>query len=227
MQNYIIPSPPVVCIPTIDDRHFPVRRVYCIGRNYPAHASEMGHDPNREEPFFFQKNPDNLSPDGLFPYPAHSKEVHHEVELLVALQKGGSNIAPEDAMDCVWGYAVCLDMTLRDLQSQLKHSSRPWEVSKAFEKSAPVGLLVNRREVGDCHEGDIKLEVNGTVRQSGNLSQMIWKIPEIISHLSRFYDIIGGDVILTGTPSGVDSVSVGDSIRGSITGLSDLKVKIV
>ncbi len=226
MKAFVIPEPARACIPTVEGQHFPVRRLYCVGRNYAEHAIEMGHDPNQEKPFFFQKNPENLNPTGIFPYPPKSSDVHHEIELLIALHKGGGNIPVDQAMNCVYGYAVCLDMTRRDLQAEMKRLRRPWEIGKAFENSAPVGSLACRKEIGDCEEGQIRLAVNGEIRQSGNLSQMIWKIPELISHLSELYEVAAGDVILSGTPAGVGPVSVGDTIAGSVTGLPDLLVRV-
>ena len=170
MARLVIPAPPVPVIPTISGDAFPVRRVYCIGRNYAAHTREMGFDPDREAPFFFQKNPGNLDASGRFPYPPQSSDVHHEVELLVALHSGGTDIAPEQALSHVWGYAVCLDMTRRDLQAEAKKTGRPWEIGKAFEHSAPVGPLHPVSDVGHLSQGRIALTVNGAVRQQGDLN---------------------------------------------------------
>jgi fumarylpyruvate hydrolase len=209
------------------DSRFPVRRVYCIGRNYAAHAVEMGHDPDKEPPFFFQKNPDNLSVGGEFPYPSKSDDVHHEAELAVALKSGGRNIPVDTALDHVYGYAVSLDMTRRDLQGAAKKMGRPWETGKAFEQSAPITPLVPVSESGHPDRGAIRLTVNGDLRQEGDLNQMIWKIPEMISYLSDYFELAAGDVILTGTPSGVGPVQRGDRIVVSVDGLPSLEVTVV
>lgn len=227
MSDHVIPLPPQPAIPTVDGGLFPVRRVYCIGRNFAAHAVEMGHDPDREPPFFFQKNPDNLDASGRFPYPPRSDDVHHEVELLVALTSGGRDITVEDALDHVWGYGVALDMTRRDLQGQMKKMGRPWEIGKAFEHSAPVGALQPVSQVGHPDRGQIALRVNGTLRQEGDLNQMIWKVPEMISYLSGYFTLAAGDVILAGTPSGVGPVDRGDELLASIDGVGELRVSVV
>jgi fumarylpyruvate hydrolase len=226
MTKTVIPTPATPTIPTSTGAAFPVRRVYCIGRNYAAHAVEMGHDPNREAPFFFQKNPDNLDPSGSFPYPPHSSDVHHEVELVVALKSGGNNISPDDALSHVWGYAIGLDMTRRDLQGEAKKAGRPWEIGKAFERSAPVGPLHPVAATGHLTQGQISLTVNGTPRQTGDLNQMIWKVPEMIAYLSEYFELQAGDVILSGTPSGVGAVQRGDVMEAMIEGLGTLTVKI-
>jgi fumarylpyruvate hydrolase len=187
----------------------------------------MGHDPNREPPFFFQKNPDNLVTDGRFPYPSASKNVHHEIELVVALGKGGTDIPLDKALDCVYGYAVGLDMTRRDLQDIAKELKRPWEVSKAFEASAPCSAIVPASEVGDAASGAIWVEVNGKRTQTGDLTQMIWKVPEMISYLSGLFTLVPGDVIFSGTPSGVGAVNRGDVLKGHIDGVGDLEVRVV
>ena len=206
---------------------FPVHRIYCVGRNYAAHAIEMGHDPNREAPFFFQKNPDNLVEDGAFPYPPASNDVHHEIELIVALEKGGKDIPVEKALDCVYGYGVGLDMTRRDLQGKAKEAGRPWEIGKAFESSAPAGTLVRADEIGHPGSGAIWLDVNGERKQTGDLNQMIWKVPEMISYLSGLFTLKPGDLILSGTPSGVGAVNRGDKLQGHIDGIGDLEVRVV
>lgn len=227
MTNFVIPAPATPAIPVAGGGVFPVRRVYCIGRNYAAHAVEMGHDPNRESPFFFQKNPDNLDASGTFPYPPHSKDVHHEVELVVALKSGGTNIALADALNHVWGYAVSLDMTRRDLQNEAKKLGRPWEIAKSFELSGPVGPLHPVSAVGHPDHGRIELKVNGSVKQEGDLNQMIWKVPEMISYLSEYFELKAGDVIMSGTPSGVGPVVRGDRMEASIEGLGGLTVTVV
>ncbi len=208
------------------DARFPVHRVYCVGRNYAAHTIEMGHDPDREEPFFFQKNPDNLDTSGEFPYPGCTSDVHHEAELAVVLKSGGNNIPAADALEHVYGYALSLDMTRRDLQAEQKKLGRPWEIAKAFERSAPIGPIHPASTVGHLSEGAISLTVNGEVRQEGNLNQLIWKVPELISYLSGLFELAGGDVILSGTPSGVAAIGRGDVMEISIDGLGTMKVKV-
>jgi fumarylpyruvate hydrolase len=227
MPDYVIPTPPVADIPVAGGGRFPVRRVYCIGRNYAAHAIEMGHDPDREPPFFFQKNPDNLDASGDFPYPEKTSDVHHEVELLVALKSGGTNIPVATALDHVWGYGLSLDMTRRDLQGEAKKLGRPWEIGKAFERSGPVGPLHPVSEVGHLDQGRIELKVNGTVKQEGDLNQMIWKVPEMISYLSDYFELAAGDVIMSGTPAGVGPIRRGDKMEASVEGLGVLLVKVV
>ena len=228
MTDYVIETPPVVTLPVAgSEAKFPVRRVYCIGRNYAAHAIEMGHDPDREPPFFFQKNPDNLDASGEFPYPVKTSDVHHEAEMLVALKSGGTNIPVSEALDHVFGYGLSLDMTRRDLQGQAKKMGRPWEIGKAFERSAPVGPIFTVQEVGHLDEGPVVLRVNGEVRQEGDLNQLIWKVPEMISYLSDYFELAAGDVILSGTPSGVGPVAVGDTMELSIKGLGTLNVRVV
>ena len=227
MADYVIPAPAVPTIPVAGGGEFPVRRVYCIGRNYAAHAVEMGHDPDREPPFFFQKNPNNLDSSGSFPYPPHSKDVHHEVELLVALKSGGTNIKLEDALSHVYGYGVCLDMTRRDLQGEAKKMGRPWEIGKAFELSGPVGPVQPVAKVGHPDKGRIAVSVNGQPRQEGDLNQMIWKVPEMISYLSEYFELQAGDVIMAGTPSGVGAVERGDVMDCMIEGVGTLTVKVV
>jgi len=226
MPDYVFPAPEVVTIPVAGGGLFPVRRVYCIGRNYAAHAVEMGHDPDREPPFFFQKNPNNLDSSGVFPYPPHSSDVHHEVEMLVALKSGGTNISVEDALDHVWGYAPSLDMTRRDLQGQAKKMGRPWEIGKAFERSGPVGPIQPVSEVGHIDSGRIELKINGEVRQEGDINQMIWKVPEMIAYLSEYFELQPGDVIMSGTPSGVGPVERGDNMQINIDGLNSLNVMV-
>lgn len=227
MSDHVIPAPQVHTIPTAGGGSFPVRRVYCIGRNFAAHAVEMGHDPDREPPFFFQKNPDNLDASGEFPYPPHSSDVHHEIELLVGLKSGGTNIPLDQALDHVWGYGVSLDMTRRDLQGQAKKMGRPWEIGKAFERSGPVGPLFPVSEVGHPDKGSVQLLVNGDVRQEGDLNQMIWKVPEMISYLSEYFELKAGDVIMAGTPSGVNAIERGDTMEATIEGVGALTVKVV
>ncbi len=224
MTDYpFTPSPRVELPIAGSTRRFPVRRVYCVGRNYADHAREMGHDPDREPPFFFQKNPDNLDTSGKFPYPSLGSDVHYEVELAVALGSGGSDIPEASALAHVYGCAVALDMTRRDFQAEAKKLGRPWEIAKAFEHSAPIAPITP----GPPPIGAITLEVNGTPRQNGDLAQMIWKVPEIIAHLSRYFILAAGDVILTGTPAGVGPVARGDHLEARIAGLEPLSVRVV
>ena len=227
MPNYVISPPQITGLP-IDgtDALFPVRRVYCIGRNYAAHAIEMGHDPDREPPFFFQKNPNNLDPSGTFPYPPHSSDVHHEAEMYVALKSGGANIAVEDALDCVYGYGLSLDMTRRDLQGQMKKLGRPWEIGKAFERSAPCGPIYPASMIGYLGAGRLVLTVNGETRQEGDLNQMIWKVPEMISYPSQYLELASGDIIQSGTPAGVGPIAKGDVMVVTIDGLGSFSVTV-
>ena len=228
MPKYAIETPPVVALPIAgSDALFPVRRVYCIGRNYAAHAIEMGHDPDREPPFFFQKNPDNLDPSGAFPYPPHSSDVHYEVEVAVMLKSGGTNIPIEKALDHVFGYALSLDMTRRDLQGIQKKMGRPWEIGKAFERSAPVGPIHLVSETGTLDRGSISLKVNGELRQEGDMNQMIWKVPEMISYLSEYFELAPGDVILSGTPAGVGPIVKGDIMEIAAEGLGSMKIPVI
>lgn len=228
-MSYVFPPQQQVTLPIKgSDALFPVNRVYCVGRNYAAHAIEMGHDPDKEPPFFFQKNPDNLLLEGqAFPYPPMTSDVHHEIELAVALKSGGTNIAVEDATDCIFGYAVSLDMTRRDLQGQMKKLGRPWEIGKAFEHSAPCTAISPASEIGHPSAGAVWLKINGETRQEGDLNQLIWKIPEMISYLSELFELHAGDIILTGTPSGVGPVQRGDVMHGHVAGVGDLHVNVV
>jgi len=228
-MDYVITPPAVPALPVAGSAQvFPVHRIYCVGRNYAAHAIEMGHDPDREAPFFFQKNPDNLVVnDGDFAYPPRSSDVHHEIELVVALMKGGRDIALEAALDCVWGYAVGLDMTRRDLQGECKKLGRPWEIGKAFEHSAPMSALVPASRIGHPSQGAIWLKVNGEMRQHGDLDQLIWKVPEMISCLSGLFELAPGDLIMSGTPAGVAAVARGDRLHGHVDGVGDLHTRVV
>ncbi len=225
---YVIDPPRQAALPIVGtDKLFPVHRIYCIGRNYAAHAREMGHDPNREPPFFFQKNPDNLRTDGRFPYPTGTQDVHHEIEMIVALKSGGIDIRAENALTHVWGYGVGLDMTRRDLQGKAKDLGRPWEVGKAFEYSAPSTPLVPADKIGHPDKGAIWLDVNGKRRQTGDLNQMIWDIPGQIAYISSLFELRAGDIIMTGTPSGVAAVVKGDKLHGHVDGVGDLMVEVV
>ncbi|WP_200878125.1 fumarylacetoacetate hydrolase family protein [Bosea sp. LC85] len=206
---------------------FPVHRIYCVGRNYAAHTIEMGGDPNREAPFFFQKNPDSVVLDGGdFPYPPRSSNVHHEIEMVVALAKGGKDIPVESALDHVYGYAVGLDMTRRDLQDECKKAGRPWEIGKAFEHSAPLSEIVPASTIGHPENGAVWLKVNGEIRQQGDLNHMIWKVPEMISYLSGLFELQPGDLIMSGTPSGVGAVVRGDVMEGHVEGIGTVQAKV-
>jgi len=228
-RNYIFAPAPVPTLPIKGTSAlFPVHRIYCVGRNFADHAIEMGHDPDKEPPFFFQKNPDTLAtPESGFPYPGATKDVHHEVELVVALKNGGSDIPVEKALDCVYGYAIGLDMTRRDLQAEAKKHGRPWEIAKAFEHSAPCGPLHPAAAIGHPTRGAIRLAVNGTIRQDGDLNQMIWKVPEMIAYLSRLFTLAPGDLIFAGTPAGVGAVAKSDVMHASIEGLGEIVVTVV
>lgn len=227
--RYAFPPPPQPALPIRgSDALYPVHRIYCVGRNFADHAIEMGHDPDREPPFFFQKNPDSLVLDGgEFPYPDATKDVHHELELVVALGEGGRDIPLDRALDHVFGYAVGLDMTRRDLQGAAKKLGRPWEVGKAFEHAAPCSALVPAKEIGHPGKGRVWLEVNGETRQNGDLAQLIWKVPEVISYLSGLFVLRPGDLIFTGTPAGVGAVHRGDRLRGGVDGVGELSVTVV
>ncbi|EAQ64664.1 fumarylacetoacetate hydrolase family protein [Marinomonas sp. MED121] len=228
MSNLLFPTPePSTIAIQNSDQVFPVRRIYCIGRNYADHAIEMGHDPDKEPPFFFQKNTDNINTSGQFPYPSMSQDVHFEMELVIALHQGGKNIPLENALDHVYGYALGLDMTRRDLQGQMKKMGRPWEIGKAFEHSAPISNIYPINQVGHLTHGNIQLKVNGEKRQQGDLNQMIWKTPEMISYLSKYYELAPGDLIMSGTPAGVGAIQVGDQLEGEIEGLGKLEVLVV
>ena len=228
-MTYIFPPQKQTALPVRGTEDlFPVNRVYCVGRNYAAHTIEMGHDPTKEAPFFFQKNPDNILLEGNdFPYPTMTSDVHHEIEMVVALKSGGDNISVDNAMNCVFGYGIALDMTRRDLQGQMKKQGRPWEIGKAFEKSAPCSALVSADEIGHPVEGAVWLKINDEMRQQGNLDQLIWKIPEMIAYLSELFTLHSGDLILTGTPSGVGPVQRGDKLHGHVAGVSDIEVDVV
>jgi fumarylpyruvate hydrolase len=225
--SYVITPPPRATIAvTGTDKTFPVRRIWCVGRNYEEHIREMGQDV-REPPFFFSKPADAIVPDGgNVPYPPLTKDMHHEVELVVALKSGGRNIKLERALDCVFGYGVGIDLTRRDLQIASRDMKRPWEIGKAFDASAPCGPLQPAAKIGHPSKGRIALRVNGKVRQDGDLAQMIWKVPEVIAKLSEMVELAAGDVIMTGTPSGVAATVVGDKLECEIAGIGQLTVTI-
>jgi fumarylpyruvate hydrolase len=228
MTHYVIDKPPRISAPIKNtDALFPVRRIYCIGRNYADHAIEMGHDPDREPPFFFQKNPDNLDFSGTFTYPEKSHDVHYEIELVIAIGKGGKDISLASAVNHVYGYALGLDMTRRDLQGEMKKMGRPWEIGKAFEKSAPMAPIIPASDLGHPVQGLIDLKVNGVLKQKGDLNQMIWKTADMISYLSTYYELAAGDLIMSGTPAGVGPIVKGDIMTGSIAGMGELLVTVV
>lgn len=226
-MSYVIAAPKQASVP-VKGTHlrFPVRRIYCVGRNYNDHVVEIGGVPGREPPFFFQKPADALLLDGNFPYPAATRDVHHEVELVVALQSGGKDIAASNAAQHIYGYAVGIDMTRRDLQGEAKKTGRPWEVAKAFDHSAPVGEIIPKADTGVLEQAGISLQVNGTQRQNSDISQMIWSVPEIISELSRLFVLHAGDIIFTGTPSGVGPVQPGDKLQAAIEHVGELSLQV-
>jgi fumarylpyruvate hydrolase len=228
MTDYVIAPPPQAYVPVAGGGAFPVRRIFCVGRNYAAHAREMGHDPDREPPFFFCKPADSLLiGDADLPYPTMTKDLHHEMELVVALGKGGSDIAEADALSCVWGYAAGLDMTRRDLQNEAKKLARPWDMSKGFDQSAPIGTMVPASALPDPTRGKIELKVNGVVRQTSDLSQLIWSIAETIAYLSRLVRLEPGDLIYSGTPEGVAAVKPGDVMEGMVEGVGTVTTRVV
>jgi fumarylpyruvate hydrolase len=217
---------PTPAIPVVgEDALYPVRRIFCVGRNYAGHAREMGSDPNREPPFYFTKPANALVPGGgAIPYPPGTTNLHHEIELVVALSGPAYRATPQEAAATIFGYAVGLDMTRRDLQNQAKDKGRPWCLGKAFEFSAPISPLL--RNTVPLASGAISLDVNGQTRQSGDLDEMIWPIPEIISHLSQYYHLDRGDIIFTGTPEGVGPVVAGDTLTGRVAGVGELSITI-
>ena len=225
--SYVIPAPPQPSLPVVGEtKSYPVRRIWCVGRNYLEHIREMGND-ERAPPFFFAKHADMLVPDGAtIPYPPLTKDLHHEVELIVAMKSGGLNIPADKALDHVYGYAVGIDLTRRDLQFASREIKRPWEVGKAFDHSAPCGPLKPAAESGHPAKGKITLKVNGKVRQDGDLNQMIWNVPETISKLSEMVALEAGDIIMTGTPSGVAATVAGDKIECEVEGVGKLTVTI-
>ena len=223
---YAIQPPVVTTVPVQDtDAEFPVARIFCVGRNYADHAIEMGHDPDREPPFFFMKPGDAVVLTGsTLPFPSVTKDLHHEIELVVALGEGGVDIAADDALSHVYGYAVGLDMTRRDLQAQAKKAGRPWDMAKGFDRSAPMSPIRPASEIGHPDKGAIWLRINGEPRQDGDLDQQIWKVPETIAYLSTLVELRPGDLIMTGTPAGVGRVEPGDRLEGHIDGVGDLSV---
>jgi fumarylpyruvate hydrolase len=231
-MQYAFPPPPQASVAVVgSDQAFPVHRIYCVGRNYAEHAKEMGHS-GREAPFFFMKPADAVLPVaagalGRMAYPAMTAELHHEIELVVAIGKGGRDIAVADAPAHVWGYAVGLDMTRRDLQGEAKRLGRPWCAAKGFEQSAPIGPITPLAGAGALDGAAITLTVNGAARQHSTLDKLIWNVAETIAHLSTYFALQPGDLIFSGTPAGVAAVARGDVLEGGIDGLAGLRVKIV
>lgn len=227
-MNLVFPPLPSVVIPIVgSELGFPVRRVYCVGRNYSDHAAEMGAN-TREPPFFFSKPTDALVPGGgEVAYPPMTRDLQHEVELVVALGHGGSDIPSEHALTCVFGYAVGLDLTRRDLQSRAKEKGHPWEMGKGFDQSGPVSALVPASVTGHLASGTIWLKVNGDLRQSGDLSRMTWNVAEIIANLSSYVRLEAGDLIFTGTPAGVSTVVRGDVLEGAVEGAGEIRIRLV
>ncbi|EXU81743.1 fumarylacetoacetate hydrolase family protein [Comamonas aquatica] len=230
-MQFAFPPAPQASLPIVDSTdRFPVHRIYCVGRNYAEHAKEMGFT-GREAPFFFMKPADAVvAPTGdapvQMPYPSLTSNLHHEIELVVAIGKGGKNIPASEAFAHIWGYAVGLDMTRRDLQNEMKKQGRPWCIGKAFEYSAPIGPVTPAAQAGDIEQADIWLQVNSQDRQRSQIGQLIWNIAETIEHLSQAWELQPGDLIMTGTPEGVGAVQVGDLLEGGVTGLTALRVSI-
>ncbi len=233
MLDFVIPPPVTPSLAVagsaehLPPERFPIRRVFCVGRNYAAHAREMGQDPDREPPFFFMKPADAVVPaEGIIAYPPATRDLQHEVEMVVALKAGGSNIAPEHALALVWGYGVGLDLTLRDLQAVAKDMRRPWDLSKGFDASAPCSALHPVSEVGHPTDAQISLTINGVVKQNGTLQEMIWPVADVISHLSRFVELAPGDLIFSGTPAGVGTLRPGDRVHGKLAGVAEFELEI-
>ncbi|MEO3433825.1 fumarylacetoacetate hydrolase family protein [Inquilinus sp. CAU 1745] len=227
-MGYVIPLCEPTTLPVVGSGDgFPVRRIFCVGRNYAAHAREMGHDPDREPPFFFTKPANAVVPSGAtIPYPVRTSDLHYEIELVVALSKGGVDIGEANALDHVYGYGVGIDLTRRDLQGEAKKMGRPWDMGKGFDNSAPMTALTPASAIGHPAKGEIWLKVNGETRQKGDLAQQIWNVQETISYLSGLVTLYPGDLIMTGTPEGVGPVVAGDRLVGGIDGLSELTVSI-
>jgi fumarylpyruvate hydrolase len=225
-MKHVIDLGPLPSLPVAGSTDlFPVGRIYCIGRNYAEHAREMGHDPDREPPFFFMKPANALVPNGAtIPFPQVTKDLHHEIELVVAIGKGGADIQSKNALDHVWGYGVGLDMTRRDIQNDAKKLGRPWEMGKGFDNSAPCTALQPAAKIGHPAQGAIWVKVNGVTKQSSDLKEMIWNVSDSIAYLSGLITLQPGDLIYTGTPAGVGAVQRGDKLEGHIDGVGDLTV---
>jgi len=224
-SRYVIPPPPQAALAVVgSDKLFPVRRIWCVGRNYLEHIKEMGQD-EREPPFFFSKPADAIVGDGAtVPYPSLTKDLHHEVELVVALKGGGRYLKAANANDLIWGYGVGIDLTRRDLQIASRDIKRPWEIGKAFDASAPCGPLRPASEIGHPSKARITLKCNGKIRQDGDLAQMIWNVPEVIEKLSEMVALAPGDIIMTGTPSGVAATVAGDKLECEVEGVGKLTI---
>ncbi|WP_321890439.1 fumarylacetoacetate hydrolase family protein [Burkholderia cenocepacia] len=232
MTFVFLPEAPVALPVAGSDARFAVRRVYCVGRNYAAHAREMGFDPDREPPFFFCKPADSIVPVAYgetldLAYPSQTQNYHYEAELVAVIGKGGSDIPLERALDHVWGYAVGLDMTRRDLQMKMREMGRPWEIGKAFDRSAPLGPVHRASDVGHVEQGGLWLTVNGATRQKSDVSHLIWSVAETVADLSKFFRLEPGDVIFTGTPEGVGPVVAGDVMKVGVERLGELTVRVV
>jgi fumarylpyruvate hydrolase len=226
-MGHVVPVPPQPFVPVAGGDLFPVRRIWCVGRNYAEHAREMGGDPEREAPFFFAKPADSVVTGGAeVPYPPATTDLHFEMELVVAIGTGGVDIDPADALDHVYGYAAGLDMTRRDLQAAAKKAGRPWTMAKGFDHSAPIGEIAPAARIGHPSRGRIRLAVNGTVRQDADVADMIWSVPEIIAALSRLVRLQAGDLVFTGTPAGVGAVVRGDVIEGAVEGVGTVSATI-
>lgn len=226
--RYVFPPPPIPALPVVgSDERVPIHRVYCVGRNYAEHAIEMGSDPDREPPFFFCKPADAVVPGGgKVPYPPLTADLQHEIELVAILVRGGRDIAVAQALGCVYGYAVGIDLTRRDLQGEAKKTGRPWDMGKGFDHSAPCSAVNPVSAIGHPTQGAIWVKVNGALRQSGDLNQQIWKVEETISYLSRFVALAPGDLIFTGTPAGVGRIAPGDRLEAHIDKVGELLVLI-
>ena len=229
-MNYVIDPPVQPAVPVAGGGQFPVRRIYCVGRNYVEHAIEMGHT-GREPPFFFLKPADTVLPvgegaSGEMRYPSLTKSLHHEVELVMAIGTGGRDIPVDKAMSHVWGYGVGLDMTRRDLQNEMKKQGRPWSIGKGFDQAAPIGALVPAAKCQVGADTRITLKVNGEVRQTSTIGKLIWSLPEIIAHVSAAWELAPGDLIYTGTPEGVAAVVAGDTLEAEVEGLPRLSLRI-
>jgi fumarylpyruvate hydrolase len=225
--RFVIPAPATTSVPVAGaDAHFPVHRIYCVGRNYAEHAQEMGHAVDREVPTFFMKPADAAWPRAEVPYPPGTTNLHHEVEWVVALRSGGRDLDPADALDCVFGYAIGLDLTRRDLQAAAKAKGNPWDTAKGFDASAPIGAIVPASIVGHPRSGELALTVNGVERQRADIATMIFKVPEILTALSRLYELAPGDLVFTGTPAGVAPLVPGDAFEATFPGLPTLRGSI-
>ena len=228
MNGFVIAPAPVVAVPVSGGGLFPVRRVYCVGRNYAEHAREMGHDPKAEPPFFFGKPADALVLDGAdTPYPPGTTDLHHEIELVAAIGREATAVSPEQALDCVWGYATGIDMTRRDLQAWAKKAGKPWDMAKGFDHSAPIGEIVPVSVIGHQKSAVISLSVNGTMRQTGDVADMIFSVAEAIAELSKLVSLRPGDLLFTGTPAGVAAVVRGDVLAGAVAGVGIVTTRIV